>query len=98
MGQRLFINVRVLDGTGSATYPGEVLIEDNRIKAIAKGGTGLPRDHAEVIDGGGATLMPGLVEAHAHPSFGDTPNLTSLGEIPPVRAIDTPRRTPAFTL
>ncbi|MEE8289847.1 MAG: amidohydrolase family protein [Candidatus Tectomicrobia bacterium] len=83
MGQRLFINVRVLDGTGSATYPGEVLIEGNRIKAIAKAGTGLPRDHAEVIDGGGATLMPGLVEAHAHPSFGDTPNLTSLGEIPP---------------
>lgn len=83
MGQTLFVNVQILDGTGADIYPGEVLIADNRIQAIARDGNRLSRDGVEVIDGGGATLMPGMVESHAHPSFGDTPDLTSLGDIPP---------------
>ena len=36
-----------------------------------------------LIDGGGACLMPGLVEAHGHISFTDVAALTDLGEIPP---------------
>jgi imidazolonepropionase-like amidohydrolase len=36
-----------------------------------------------VVDGGGATLMPGLVEAHAHISFLNTPTLEALGDLPP---------------
>ena len=35
------------------------------------------------MDGGGATLMPGLVEAHSHLSFLDTPDLEGLGFVPP---------------
>jgi imidazolonepropionase-like amidohydrolase len=40
-----------------------VLIEGNLIKEIGKN---LSADGATVIDGGGRTLMPGLIEAHAH--------------------------------
>jgi imidazolonepropionase-like amidohydrolase len=36
-----------------------------------------------VIDANGATLMPGLVEAHAHPSFLNFERIEEVGEIPP---------------
>lgn len=36
-----------------------------------------------VIDANGATLMPGLIEAHAHPSFLNFERVEQVGEIPP---------------
>lgn len=36
-----------------------------------------------VIDANGATLMPGLIEAHAHPSFLNIERVEQVGEIPP---------------
>jgi imidazolonepropionase-like amidohydrolase len=66
----LFINSRIFDGSGADPFPGDVLIEGDRIVAVARAGNArLPRDNAEVIDAAGATLMPGLVEAHAHLSW-----------------------------
>ena len=51
-----------------------VLIEDGRIAAIGRGldgdaGSGGPLDRA--IDAKGTTLIPGLIDSHAHPVFGD---------------------------
>ncbi len=63
-----FANARVFDGTGRAPFAGEVLVEGNRIAAVGEAGT-LARRDAEVVDCGGATLMPGMVEAHAHLSW-----------------------------
>ena len=40
-----------------------MLIEGNLIKQV---GPGLSADGAEVIDGGGRTLMPGLIDMHSH--------------------------------
>jgi imidazolonepropionase-like amidohydrolase len=68
----LFTQVNIFDGTGADLFRGEVLVEGNRIKAIAKGAERLPRDGASVIDGGGATLTPGLIEPHAHLGFAAT--------------------------
>src|ERR1700730_13528028 len=66
----LFVNTRVFDGSGARPYAGEVLVQGNRIAAIAHAGEApLPRENALVIDGAGATLMPGLTEAHAHLSW-----------------------------
>jgi imidazolonepropionase-like amidohydrolase len=79
----VFSNVSIIDGSGAKPFPGEARIQGNRIAAIARDGASLSRDNARVIDGGGATLMPGLVEAHAHVSFANTPDLHSLGDIPP---------------
>jgi len=79
----VFSNVSIIDGSSTKPFPGEVRIQGNRIAAIARDGASLSRDQARVIDGGGATLMPGLVEAHAHVSFANTPDLHSLGDIPP---------------
>src|SRR5262245_45922858 len=84
MNARLFSNVNIFDGTGADPFPGEVLVEGNRIKMVAQGANRIPRDGGiEVIDGGGGCLMPGLVEAHGHISFTDVAKLTDLGEIPP---------------
>ena len=72
MTANLFTNVFVIDGTGEAPFAAEVLVNGNRIAAVARAPDSVdPADAADatVIDGGGATLMPGLTDAHAHLSF-----------------------------
>jgi imidazolonepropionase-like amidohydrolase len=83
MASTLFTNVNVIDGSGGKPFDGEVLVEGNRIRKVGKAGKKLPRDGARVVDGGGMTLMPGLVEAHSHVSFLDTDSLEALGAVPP---------------
>jgi imidazolonepropionase-like amidohydrolase len=56
----------VFDGTQAPVRPDAgVLVEDGRITRIGRTGDAVP-DGARVIDLGGRTLMPGLVDAHAH--------------------------------
>src|SRR4029434_231546 len=70
MTTRLITSVRILDGTGREPFAGSVRIEGNRIAEVSP--TPLAARRGEpVIDGRGATLMPGLVEPHAHLSFAD---------------------------
>ena len=84
MNKHLFTNITVLDGSGDEPFKGEVLVEGNEIVAVAREGESLQRDGAEIIDGGnGMTLMPGLVESHAHLSIENTADLAALGRIPP---------------
>jgi len=83
MSKVVFENVEVLDGTGAAPFRGQVLVEGNRIAAVAPKGITLAVAGARVIDGNGGTLMPGLVESHAHLSFTDIKVGTELGNIPP---------------
>jgi len=63
----LITNVKIFDGESETLKDGPVLIENNLIKAIGAGAKA--PDGATVIDGGGRTLMPGLIEAHAHLSL-----------------------------
>lgn len=84
MPQTVLTNVRVLDGSGAEPYAADVLVQGNRIKQIARNGGGVAHEpDAEVIACHGATLMPGMVEAHAHCTFANTSSLEALGEIPP---------------
>ncbi len=63
--QILITNVRVWDGTSETrSDASSVLIEGNLIKQIALGTMNAPG--ATVIDGGGRTLMPGLIDNHVH--------------------------------
>ena len=62
----MFTNVRIFDGTGQATFAGEVRVDGQRIEAVAPAGQPVSRQGAIVIDGQGGVLMPGLTEAHAH--------------------------------
>jgi imidazolonepropionase-like amidohydrolase len=65
----LFTNAQIFDGVGRPPFPGEVLVKGNRIDAVGEANMRLDRQGAEVIDCGGTTLMPGMVEAHAHLSW-----------------------------
>ncbi len=69
MAPILFTNIMVFDGSGKAPYRGEVLVAGDRIAAVADGVGRIDHTGAARIDGGGATLMPGMVEAHAHLSW-----------------------------
>ncbi len=82
MAATLFTNVQIIDGTGEPPFPGQLLVEGNRIKQIGRDAP-IEAPEAALVDGGGATLMPGLIEAHAHISFCDTPTLEGLGDMPP---------------
>jgi imidazolonepropionase-like amidohydrolase len=67
-----FVNANVIDGTGSAPTPGTTVLVDG--KTIAAVGTDirLPED-ATVIDLKGKSLLPGLIESHAHLGGRDDP-------------------------
>jgi imidazolonepropionase-like amidohydrolase len=82
MDRTLIANATILDGSGAAPFPGDVLVEGQRIAAVQKGG-GLPCDGARVIDGAGATLMPGLVEPHGHVSYPDAASNADFTRLPP---------------
>jgi len=71
------------DGSGAAAFPADVLVEGSRIKTIARAPDRLAVDGDTVIEARGRTLMPGLVEGHAHISFGGAVNDSDLGNIPP---------------
>jgi len=74
----LFRDVRVFDGR-SATLAGPiaVLVRGNRIAAI--GASAVPANPAvTIIDGGGRTLMPGLIDAHVHIMFATISQLAVL--------------------
>ena len=83
MPRTLFTNVLIFDGTGKSSYPGEVLLQGNRIKAVVKAKDQIDRSLAEeIVDGGGATLMPGLTEGHGHLSYTNCAALRDIGNVP----------------
>jgi imidazolonepropionase-like amidohydrolase len=82
---RLLIDgAMVWDGTGAAPVAAKVLVEGERIAAVApQAETLAAAQGAERIDGTGKFLMPGLIEGHAHLSFVNVSRGTQLGELPP---------------
>ena len=71
MNTTVFLDATLIDGSGAPPRRADVRVEGNRIASVAPAGAReRPRD-AVAIECGGRTLMPGLVEPHAHLSFVD---------------------------
>ena len=67
----LFKNVHVLDVRRGALLEGHaVLVEGEHIREVSD--KPITRASARVIDGGGRTLMPGLIDCHVHVTFSQT--------------------------
>jgi imidazolonepropionase-like amidohydrolase len=67
----VFTNVRIFDGKADQlSAPANVLVRGNKIERIST--QPIPVDRrgdTVVINGGGRTLMPGLIDAHSHVMF-----------------------------
>ncbi|CAO3448077.1 Amidohydrolase [Azospirillum argentinense] len=83
MQTTLFTDVRVLDSTGEQPFAGEVLVQGNRIAEISRQEGTISRDAHRHVDGGGATLMPGLIDSHLHLSWNNQPTLAAIQQMPP---------------
>ena len=67
MTDRLIRRATVVDGTGAASFVGDVLIREGRIDAIRREGeAALDAAGTEEIDGAGLMLTPGFVDPHTH--------------------------------
>ncbi|WP_270731069.1 metal-dependent hydrolase family protein [Shimia sp. Alg240-R146] len=68
----LFTNVNVFDSSsGQIIEGGEVLVRGHLVSEVSE--TAISVDGAEVIDGGGRTLMPGMIEGHGHVMLASEP-------------------------
>lgn len=66
-------NFQLFDGKSLRARGGmQVLVEGDRIKQVTSGDASAPQG-AQIIDCGGGTLMPGLIDAHWHTMFAGLP-------------------------
>jgi len=76
MSKILIENCDVIDGMGNAPRRGvDVLVDGNRIAAVEPSGEGGDRNGSAAtvrIDGRGKTVMPGLIDAHCHMTYGES--------------------------
>lgn len=71
----LISNVNVFDGKTDKLHERmHVLVKDNLIEAVSDEPLVIIQtDNVTMIDGGGRTLMPGLIDAHSHLAHTDVP-------------------------
>jgi imidazolonepropionase-like amidohydrolase len=78
----LFENVRIFDGKGAAlSAPSHVLIRGNLIERISTQPIPVERAGTRIIDGGGRTLMPGLIDNHWHAALIRVTPAQSFGDV-----------------
>jgi imidazolonepropionase-like amidohydrolase len=79
----VFQNVRIFDGkTAALSGPSIVLVRGNKIETIST--QPIPVDRradTRIVEGGGRTLMPGLIDAHWHATLIRVTPAQSLGDV-----------------
>ncbi len=59
-------HLTIMTATGKSIEDGYVLLKDGKIAALGQGDPGPQREGAEVIDGRGKVLTPGIIDTHSH--------------------------------
>lgn len=73
---QLIRNVNLIDGTGDAPVPGQsVIMEGSKLTWVGPTEAAPAFSPERVIDGGGRTLLPGLINAHVHLCNDGAPDL-----------------------
>src|SRR2546421_321476 len=73
---------QIVSGDWHAPFvPGDtILTEDDRIVSVGTAAAGMVANADVVIDAGGMTAIPGLIDSHVHITFGDyTPRQRTVG-------------------
>jgi len=83
MATLLIRNARIWDAEAGTLFDGAVEISGNRIAEVHRKDIAAGDGRGDVIDAGGKTLMPGMVEGHCHPSFVGIATNAELGRIAP---------------
>ncbi|GAB3358535.1 metal-dependent hydrolase family protein [Modestobacter lapidis] len=90
----LLRNVTVVDGTGAEPVPGQaVVVEGRRIAWIGPDGQAPSTAPESVVDGGGRTVLPGLINCHVHLTADGAPDLFAqvAGDTVPVATLRAAR-------
>ena len=82
MDQVLLRGGSVWDGSGKPAFAADVLIAGNRIAELRPPRTRAP-GNAACFDIPGHTVIPGLVDGHAHLPFLHKANIADTGDVPP---------------
>ncbi len=67
--ERTFVirDVRIFVGNGKVIESGGVLVKGGKIERVFEGSTPDPKElNADVVEGSGKTLIPGLIDVHVH--------------------------------
>lgn len=89
-GSFAVIGAAVFDGSGGPVLPDRtVVVHDGRIIELGSAGEVQAPATARVIDGAGATLLPGLVDLHVHLDFA-RPETVLAGGVTTVRDLGWP--------
>ena len=95
MNSTLIRNTKVFDGEGFLDGSHDVLLHEGRIRVAPHGQLDAPAN-AAVVDGTGATLLPGLIDAHVHLSTNAAGSLGAIEEpfsLQFFRTVETMRAT-----
>jgi imidazolonepropionase-like amidohydrolase len=90
----LLRDVTVLDGTGADAVPGQaVVVEGRRIAWVGPVDQAPTTAQESVVDGGGRTVLPGLVNCHVHLTADGAPDLFAqvAGDTVPVATLRAAR-------
>jgi N-acyl-D-aspartate/D-glutamate deacylase len=71
----------ILDGSGSPSYKGDILIEGDRIARIGRPGTITAGRSTRVIEADGLTACPGFIDVHSHDDLSITAHPEQLPKV-----------------